>query len=95
LDVHPAGPADLEGEKGQESSGPLGANPAVSGDGRSTGATLWSREVTGALGSARSLVCRLTAGEQRTPRGVTAGRAGKALKARSLWVDVARNKATR
>jgi hypothetical protein len=36
-----------------------------------------------------------TAREQRASRGVTAGREGKALKAEILWVDVARNKATR
>jgi hypothetical protein len=36
-----------------------------------------------------------TAGEHRTPRGVTAGRVGKALKAEILRADVARNKATR
>jgi hypothetical protein len=36
-----------------------------------------------------------TAREQRASRGVTAGREGNALKAEILWVDVARNKATR
>jgi hypothetical protein len=35
------------------------------------------------------------AGEQRASRGVPAGREGKALKAKILWADVARNKATR
>jgi hypothetical protein len=36
-----------------------------------------------------------TAREHRAPRGVTADRVGKALKAEIPWADVARNKATR
>jgi hypothetical protein len=36
-----------------------------------------------------------TAREQRASEGVAAGREGKALKAKILWADVARNKATR
>jgi len=36
-----------------------------------------------------------TTGEQRISKDITADEEGKALKTRILWVDVARNKATR
>jgi hypothetical protein len=46
------------------------------------------------LAQAKPLLAETTR-EHRAPRGVTAGREGKALKAEILWADVARNKATR
>jgi hypothetical protein len=51
---------------------------------------------TAQLGATREgLELAETAREQRASRGVAAGRVGKALKAKILWADVARNKATR
>jgi hypothetical protein len=72
---------DLGGEKGQESIGPLGR------------LTAHGRERT--LGRSNALKPIETAREQRAPRGAAADRVGKALKAKILGADVARNRATR
>jgi hypothetical protein len=72
---------NLGGERGQESIGPTGR------------LTARGRERT--LGRSKALKPIETAREQRAPRGATADRTGKALKAEILRADVARNKATR
>jgi hypothetical protein len=71
----------LGGEEGQESIGPPKRLTACGGE--------------RTLGRSKALKPIETAREQRVPKGATAGRVGKALKAEILRADVARNKATR
>jgi hypothetical protein len=74
-------PDCLGGGKGQESIGPPGRLTA-----NGSGPDARSEQSSEVVETAR---------EQRAPRGATAGRTGKALKAEILRADVARNKATR